>query len=159
MKVLSHTTLLIILVLLGLAGLDFLRFSLAVLRGGDAIFKVGVFHGFISHNGVFHFACSPNKPWHLAVCLHVAHHNVHTAAIAFNSLLVCRHRTMLWVFYARLPASSCRYWRNPAPYSFRLQAREEIPAMNSGASQGRQWAVWGGWTLGTASLRAVLSAP
>lgn len=95
MKALSHTTLLIILVLLGLAGLDFLSFSLAVLRGGDAIFKVGVFHGFLSHNGVFHFACSPNKPWHLALCLHVAHHNVHTAAIPFNSLLVYRHRTML----------------------------------------------------------------
>lgn len=95
MKALSHTTLLIILVLLGLAGLDFLSFSLVVLRGGDAVFKVGVFHGFIYHNGVFHFACSPNKPWHLALHLHMAHHNVHTAAIPFSSLLAYGHRTVL----------------------------------------------------------------
>lgn len=107
-----------------LAGLDFLSFSLAVLRSGDAIFKVGVLHGFVYHNGMLHFPCSPKKPWHLALHLCVAHHNVHTAAILFNSLLLYRHRAMLWDSCARLPASSCRYYWNPAPDSFRVLTGE-----------------------------------
>lgn len=39
MKSLIHTILLINLVLLGLAGEDFLSFTFAVLRDGDAIFQ------------------------------------------------------------------------------------------------------------------------
>lgn len=70
---------------------------------------------------LFHVPLISPGTW---LCVGTCPHNIHTGAALLNSLLLCGHRTIPWDSCARLPASSCRCWRNPAPYSFRLHKGE-----------------------------------